>query len=138
MLEEELCTRTCIEELQVATLELLMGTFREGGAVPFCPPSPINLCPNPPPGRLPCAAPWGQILFVLAGDGAFFPPPPLPSPRPPAPQTTGPGEGGRGGSATIFEGAIGPAHQRWERRGPAGSQSRRPLRELWGPGGFRF
>ena len=57
MLEDEVCTRACIEELQVATLELLMGSFREEGLRLSAPPSPINLCPNPPPGRLPCAAP---------------------------------------------------------------------------------
>ena len=126
MLEDELCTRTCIEELQVATLGLLMGRFREGG-LRSAPPSPINLSPNPPPGRLPCAAPWGSDAVCSGGEWGLTPPPPLPSPQPPAPQTTGPGEGGRGGSAAIFDGAIGPAHQRWERRGPAGCQSRRPL-----------
>ena len=123
----------------MATLGLLMCSFREGGLRLSAPPSPINLSPNPPPGSLPFAAPGGQILFVLAGDGALPPPPPpLPSPQPPALQTTGPREGGHGGSASIFEGAIGPAHQRWERRGPAGCESRRPLRELWGLAGFRF
>ena len=88
MLEDESCTRTCIEELQVATLELLMGGFREGGLRLSAPPSPINLCPNPPPGRLPCAAPWGRIPFVLAGDGALPPPLhcPCPSLLPPRPR----------------------------------------------------
>ena len=78
----------------MATLELLVGSFREGGLRLSAPPSPINLCPNPPPGCLPCAAPWGQILFHLAGDGALPPPSTALTPA-----SCPPDHGARGGGA---------------------------------------
>ena len=108
MLEDEVCTRTCIEELQVATLELLMGTFREGGLRLSAPPSPINLCPNPPPGCLPCAAPWGSD-FVSSGGGWGLTPPlhcPRPSLLPPRPRGQG-----RGGMAALPPSLRGPLAQ---------------------------
>ena len=94
MLEDEVCTRTCIEELQVATLELLMGSFREGGLRLSAPPCPINLCPNPPRAACPVRRPGGQILFHLAGDGAS--PPPSTAL---APASCPPDHGARGGGA---------------------------------------
>ena len=47
------------------------------------------------------------------------------------------GMGGRCGATAVIEGATGPAQQRWEWRGPAGRESRWPLRALWGSAGFR-
>ena len=108
MLEDEVCTRTCIEELQVATLELLMGSFREGGLRLSAPPSPINLCPNLPPGRLPCAAPWGSDS-VCSGGGWGLPPPlhcPRPSLLPPRPRGQG-----RGGVVALPPSLRGPLAQ---------------------------
>ena len=55
--DEEGCTRKCIQELQAAVLELLLQGFWERGLHCTAPPSPVGLCANPPPGRLPCAAP---------------------------------------------------------------------------------
>ena len=94
MLEDEVCTRACIEELQVATLELLMGSFREGGLRLSAPPSPINLSPNPPPGRLPCAAPWGSDSVSSGGGWGLTPPLhcPRPSLLPPRPRGQGRGD----------------------------------------------
>ena len=57
--DEEGCTRRCIQELHTAVLELLLHGFWEQGLHCTAPPSAIRLCANPPPGRLPCAAPWG-------------------------------------------------------------------------------
>ena len=108
MLEDEVCTRACIEELQVATLELLMGSFREGGLRLSAPPSPINLCPNPPPGRLPCAAPWGSDSVSSGGGWGLTPPLhcPRPSLLPPRPRGQG-----RGGVAALPPSLRGPLAQ---------------------------
>ena len=110
--EEEACTRRCIAELYAALLELLVQYSWEGGLL-SAPPSvcnavpsggPINLCTAPPPpGRLPCAAPWGTFsspppptegsVGSTEGWGYTSPPPlPLPcTPTHPAPQTQGQG-----------------------------------------------
>ena len=108
MLEDEVCTRACIEELQVATLELLMGSFREGGLRLSAPPSPINLSPNPPPGRLPCAAPWGSDSVSSGGGWGLTPPLhcPRPSLLPPRPRGQG-----RGGVAALPPSLRGPLAQ---------------------------
>ena len=104
MLEDEVCTRACIEELQVATLELLMGSFPEGGLRLSAPPSPINLCPNPPPGRLP----WGSDSVSSGGGWGLTPPLhcPRPSLLPPRPRGQG-----RGGVAALPPSLRGPLAQ---------------------------
>ena len=66
-------------------LELLLQDFREGGLRCIAPTSPVDLCANPPPGYLPCAAPWGTAL-VCRGEGWGFTPPlhcPVQGPRRP-------------------------------------------------------
>ena len=95
----------------MATLELLMGSFREGGLrLSAPPPSPINLCPNPPPGRLPCAAPWGSDSDCVCSGGGWGLTPPLHCPRPSLLPPRPRGQG-RGGVAALPPSLRGPLAQ---------------------------
>ena len=72
--DEEGCTRRCIQDLQAVVLELLSHGFWEWGLRCTAPPSPMDLCANAPPGRLPFAAPSG-IAHVCRREGWGTTPP---------------------------------------------------------------
>ena len=86
--DEEECTGRCIQELQDAVRELLLHGFWEQGLRCAAPPSPIDLYANPPPGRKPCAAPWGTALVCRREGWGSTPPLHCPddSPLPPRPR----------------------------------------------------
>ena len=85
--DEEGCTRRCIQELQAAVLELLLHGFWEQGLHCTAPLSSIGLCANPPPGRLPCVAPWGTAPVCRREEWGSTPPLHCPDncPLPPRP-----------------------------------------------------
>ena len=64
------------------------------------PPSPIDFCANPPPGRLPYAAPWGTASVCRREGWGSTPPLHCPDvcPLPPRPQ----GNRGGGGDGATF------------------------------------
>ena len=97
---------------------------------------PVNLCANPPPGRLPCAAPCGTVSLYFGKGWGLTPPFRYPDPSPLTTQSTGTREGGRGGATAFVEGAFGPARRWWEWRGLVGSQHCRPTHAVWGSAGY--